>query len=838
VADVFKAGRRRLDVDLIVRLVRALGLSEEQVAKWRDACLNAHSATKQAESTEALRQLPPELSTFVGRKDELDALIEEATVPSRPGTRVAVVTIEGMAGIGKSQLAIKAAHELVRQGRYQDVQFYANLRGFDAKRPPLDPAEILDSFLRRLGVPGSRIPPDIDGRAAIYRDKLHDREAIILLDNAADEEQILNLIPASAKSLVIITSRRSLAGLEDTTPIRLGVLSSDESLSLLRQIAGPTAINEDLVAARRVIDFCGRLPIAMSLAAQRLRARNAWTVRDLADYLQSHGLNGMAAGRQTVRAVFDLSYRELGPLLQQMYRFLALHPGDSITSSSAAALANVEPNQAQLALEGLLDEHLLQQRSADSYEFHDLIRAHAADLATTHNAEPERNSAITRLLDHYVYMSRLVVMILYPYEQNNHPPVERSSNTSAIESLAESDARSWLNIERSNLVSAIQMAAVHGWPKHAIHLAQTLAGSLLAGAHFAMSETAHKYALAGAQTQGDHADEAQALTDLGVTYVWMSRHREAANCLEHALKLFREVGDQIGEGTVLNNIGLSFDMSSRPLDGIKYYKEALKLFQNAGYSAGQGRILGNLGFAYERLGQHSDSLGHHHQSLAMFRKINHRRGEGRALVNIGRCYAWSHDFVSANRLLEQAITLSQEVGDITGEGFAFKALGFSSERNRDYSGAIDCYSQALDIFQSTGNRADEGRTLSGVGRCLLQMRRASEASDTLWNALEISDELGDRILKSDVLNSLGRLAHMSEHLSQALEYFGSALELAGATGDRYEQARAHEGSGLVHYALGDIDTARTQLRKSIALFSVLNLPESTELEGILRQLLD
>lgn len=215
VVDTFKTERRRLDLDLVVAVVRALGADEPTVDRWRAACIKVHGLAKSGGPAGVFGQLPTDLATFTGRREELARLISQATHPQEglgSGAHTVVISaIEGMAGVGKTQLAIRAAHELVRAGHFTDVQLHVNLRGFDADLPPADPSAVLEAFLRQLGVPVQQIPATRDERAAMFRDRLRERHALILLDNAADEEQVRDLIPAAPSCLVLITSRRSLA---------------------------------------------------------------------------------------------------------------------------------------------------------------------------------------------------------------------------------------------------------------------------------------------------------------------------------------------------------------------------------------------------------------------------------------------------------------------------------------------------------------------------------------------------------------------------------------------------------------------------------------------------
>ncbi|MFE7194538.1 BTAD domain-containing putative transcriptional regulator [Kitasatospora sp. NPDC057541] len=331
-----------------------------------------------------LRQLPADLPTFTGRSAELGVLLDSATAPVGSPATVQVIAIEGMAGVGKTRLAVRAAHELARAGRFSQLQLYVNLRGFDPDHRPLDPSDVLDGLLRALGVDESRVPAGLDARAALFRDRLHGREALLLLDNAAGEPQVRPLVPAGPGCLVLVTSRRRLAGLEGASALPLDPLSPPEAVSLLAAAAGPDRVAAAQEAAERITRLCGRLPLALALAASRLRARPAWGLADLAEHLEHGGIRAIVAGDRSLCTAFDLSYRGLPEPARRFFRLLADHPGRDYTARSTAELAALEPASAREALESLVDENLLIQERAEQYRLHDLLHAFAVEAAAAH----------------------------------------------------------------------------------------------------------------------------------------------------------------------------------------------------------------------------------------------------------------------------------------------------------------------------------------------------------------------------------------------------------------------------------------------------------------------
>ena len=196
VYDCFQPSRRRLDADLVVDIVHVLGLNDVRVTQWRQACQVIAGRAAAASIVSAWANLPDDLPEFTGRREELDRVLGVIDTTAGAGTTVVISAIEGMPGVGKTTLAIHAGHLLLRRGRFSELQLSVDLRGYDPQRPPADPAAVLDVFLRRLGVPGEQIHNlDLAARAAKYRQLLAGKQALIMLDNAANEDQVRLLLP-------------------------------------------------------------------------------------------------------------------------------------------------------------------------------------------------------------------------------------------------------------------------------------------------------------------------------------------------------------------------------------------------------------------------------------------------------------------------------------------------------------------------------------------------------------------------------------------------------------------------------------------------------------------
>jgi len=341
------------------------------------------------------RQLPASAWHFTGREAELEqltALVDGFESAHRGAGLVAVTAICGMAGVGKTALAVHAAHLFAQ--RFPDGQLYVDLHGYTQGCTPREPAEVLEALLRALGLPPHRIPANVDERAAAFRQRLADTRTLILLDNAASEAQVRPLLPGNSGCLVMITSRRQLKGLHDVHSVTLDVLPEADAVSLLGAAAGHTRMPADDPGTTEVVQLCGRLPLALRMAAALLAHRPLWTAGHLAGLLrdQRRALIEISDGEHDLGMVFDLSYRTLTLAQQGLYRRLGLARGPDIDAHAAAALLEADPTTAGMLLEDLVDHNLLTEHAPGRYRLHDLIRAHACTLAAA-GAGSVRSSA-------------------------------------------------------------------------------------------------------------------------------------------------------------------------------------------------------------------------------------------------------------------------------------------------------------------------------------------------------------------------------------------------------------------------------------------------------------
>lgn len=673
VVDAFSPQRRRLDLDLVLAMVRALGVDEAGTARWREAYLRIQRHSKTGGPVGVFGQLPADAATFTGRRRELGRLIAAATHQRADGgaRTVAISSIEGMAGVGKTQLAIHAAHELVRAGHFTDIQLHVNLRGFDPALPPADPSAVLAAFLRQLGVPGPQIPADRDERAAMFRDRLRERSALIVLDNAADEDQVRDLIPASPTCLVLVTSRRSLAGLDGVTLHRLSTFSKADSLDLLIRIAGRDRVTAEPEAADTIVEFCDRLPLALALAAARLRSRPAWKCADLADRLRAGRLEAIRGGGRALRPVFDLSYRELPAPLQRVFRLLGHHRGPDLTVPMVAALADLTTQEAETALEALLDENLLSQSAPGRYELHDLLRLLAAELAEA-EPEPEPTAPLARLARWAVTTGYAAAVAI------DTPQLETiawEATDPAIRFDGYDDALAWFDREQENLAAVQRAAAGAGLHRFAWQIALVQKHHCIVRYRFARFLTMQQEGVEAAQESGDRQAEALMLSGLGGNYWILDRIDEAADCYLRASRLYQALGDATGEGAALMDCG-SIQYARGDLSGaVELYTRALGLLEDPEAQRTRGTTLMNRGAVQRELGRHPEAIDDTQAALALYRTVGDRRSQALALANLAEFQLHDGDFTSALDFYHQELEIGWLMSDARLQGQAHEGIG-------------------------------------------------------------------------------------------------------------------------------------------------------------------
>ncbi|MGH3940726.1 MAG: ATP-binding protein [Pseudonocardiaceae bacterium] len=791
-------------------------------------------------------QLPPDVNAFTGRAQELvelDRLLAGGTghnaVAGANSTAVVISAVSGTAGVGKTALALRWAHRV--RDQFPDGQLYVNLRGYDPDQP-MTVGTALAGFLRALGIAGQDIPLELDERAGAYRSLLNGRRMLVVLDNAANAEQVRPLLPGTPPCLVVVTSRDSLAGLviqHGARRIDLDLLPLHDAVALLGALIGKR-VEAEPDAATALARHCTRLPLALRVAAERAAARPdtclASLVGELAD--EQRRLPLLDAGgdpRTAVRAVFSWSYRHLSADTARVFRLLGLHPGPDLDPYAAAALTDTGHDTAHHLLDVLARAHLIGHSSPGHYGMHDLLRAYATHLATDEDTEQEQRRALTRLFDHYLATAAAAMDSLHPAEQHRRPRIPPPATpTPPVTDPA--SARAWLDTERAALTTTCAYTAAHGWPSHTSRLAATLFRYLDAGGHYSDALAVHTHALRAARHTVDQSAEARALTNLGVVCWRQGHHRQAADYLQQARDLSREIGDRTGETRTLDNLGLVYWQQGQYQHAAEHFQQALDLFQALGDRDGEAHALDHLGTVYWQQGHYRQAAEHFQQALDLSRILDDYDGEARALVHLGVVYVQQGHYKQAAEHQQQALNLYRQIGNRAGVSHALANLGVVYYQQGQYQQAVEHHLQALNLFREIGERTGEAEALDHLGNVYRRQGQYQQAAEHHLQALNLFGEIGERAGEAKALNGVGETHHAAGQQHDALIQHTVALTLAAQIGDRYEQARAHNGLAHTHHTTGDLDQASYHWHQALDLYTDLAVPEADDVRAHLAAL--
>jgi DNA-binding SARP family transcriptional activator len=549
-----QAAAIRVHQDVRTRLDRELGLypgeelAEAYVRVLRQDIHTGNRGQAPATGHVVPRQLPAAPRCFTGRHAELAALsaLGERALGNASGVVIAALT--GMAGIGKTALAVHWAHAVA--GRFPDGQLFVNLRGSCPSGTPVLPTDAVRGFLSALGVPLPWIPPDTDGQAALYRSLLASRRMLIVLDNAQDAEQVRPLLPGSPGCLVLVTSRNRLTGLaaaEGAHLISQGVLAEAESRDLLALHLGAERVAAGSAAVSELMALCGGLPLALCDVAARAVARPRLPLAALAAEMRDtrRRLDVLETGESatSVRMVFSWSRAKLGDRASRMFRLLGIHPGPDITGTAAASLAGLPQEQAQLALAELCDEHLLTEYVPGRFICHDLLRSYAVEEAMTCESEADRHAAVHRVLDHYLHAASLASSFLYHYHSEVARP--RPQPGVMLEEIGgPAQAAEWFESEQHVLLAVIGQAAESGYTPHAWALPSVAGWYFQGKACWQRLAAAQESALVVAARHGDLTGLATARQHLGWLRFLLGDIASAAHHLDEAMQLAGQLGDE------------------------------------------------------------------------------------------------------------------------------------------------------------------------------------------------------------------------------------------------------------------------------------------------------
>jgi len=623
------------------------------------------------------------------------------------------------------------------------------------------------------------------------------------------------LLPGAGGSLVLVTSRSVLPGLEVNERISLDILSEDEAGAMLARLTGAARAAAHPEAVAEVAGLCGRLPLALRIAGQLLAAHPAWPVERLVQMLagEQDRLAQLGAGDLQVRAAFEVSYAQLAEGDARLFRLLGLHPGPDFDTTAAAALAETEPETAGPVLDRLAEAHLVTEDTSGRFGMHDLLRLFARSTCQQADSQADRDAAEARLVSHYVGLAGFLGSCVDPRQR---PAAAQEAEQAGVPLPSMRQALVMFQAERRSLLAALGLAAQRAWDQQVQRISESTMDSLRLLRYLDDLLTVMEAALAAARHAGDTPAEGGALINLGIAYRELRRFEEAITCYQQSLAICRETGNRHGEGQTLNNLGEAYRELRRFEEAITCYQQSLAICRETGNRHGEGQALNNLGIVYSEMRRFEEAITTYQQSLAICRETGNRHGEGTALTNLGAAYQEQGRFEEAITSCQQSLAICRETGNRHGEATALTNLGNAYLQLRRFEEATTSCQQSLAILRETGDRYGEGQTLGNLGIVYLQLRRFGEAITCYQQDIAICWETGDRYGEGLALYNLGNAYREIRRFEEAITTYQQSLAILRETGDRHSEGQTLTNLGHAYQELRQPDRAAVYWREAAA----------------------
>lgn len=664
------------------RLVGALGT--EPGRELRD--LHEQLLGTPAPAQVVPRQLPSAPAQFVGRDQDLTELDHAM----RAG---GVATIAGAGGMGKTWLALQWAHRNLH--RFPDGQLFVDLRGFSPDERPMEPDAAIRGFLHALGVDAAAVPADPAARAAMFRGLTARRRVLVVADNAADASQVAPLLPGGDTCRVLVTSRNRLQGLATAHAVGLDVLADDDAGTLLTARIGAARLSLEPVAAARLVDLCGGLPLALSIVGARVLTEPDLSLAAIARQLEELGLGALDADPSvSVPVVLSWSYRALTDRQRELFALLGIAPGEDVDLNAAASLAHLSVVDARETLLALEQASLISLGSGFRARMHDLVRAYAAGRAE----HAGREEALRRLVDHHVHTAHANDRLIDP-----HRPLisltAAAEGTHVTPAADKAGARAWFDAERATRPAVQQAAAALGWNDEVVLLARV----------------AHAY-----HQQRGHLDDELAL--------WRTALDAAEDPADLALA-HRIMGSSLGQ-------------FQRYDEAQHHLTEALKLAEQVGEALPLAAAHGTAAWLWANRSEYGRALDHAKAALPHYEKTGNKMLIALAHSNIGHCAAEVGDTEQGRLSAVTALELLHDLGDRHGEASALDTLAHVEHQSGDHEAAIRHYEHAVELYRAEDDDYATANTLTRLGHTHLAAGQRHRAAEVWRQAVGLLEQQG------------------------------------------------------------------------------------------------
>ncbi|PRY36681.1 tetratricopeptide repeat protein [Umezawaea tangerina] len=730
------------------------------------------------------RSLPRDLADFTGREHELRHLLAAVEQAAGDGaTAVAIHAIDGMPGVGKTTLGIHAAHTLAP--KYPDGMLFLNLWGHTPGQKPRDPFDALHSLMVDLGVRSDVLARHntLDDRTRLWRSVVADRRLLILLDDATDHHQVTPLLPGTRGSLVLITSRNRFPELDGVHPLTLDVLPPADAARMLLRLARRTPDAAEAEQVTRLVELCGRLPLAIAITASQLRSHPAWPVRHLADTLATQlaqdtdKLEEFDYGDRSVEAAFDTFFRDLPEELRSMFTLLGAHHGPEIDAPAAAALAGTTPARARRTLNALHIRHLVQETSSGRYRLHDLLRAYAHTHATRLSPE-RRGRAITGVLDYYLHTTYTATRLL-PARRTRSALTAPAAPAHPVQITTTDHAFDWLTTELPTLVTAIEHThATH--PTHTLGLSTTLYPYFRAVGHWHHARVILRTALTTATRTGDLRAQAAVLSDLGYVYRRQGDLDAAVAALTRTFELHTRNSAPLGQAAALTDLGYVQVLRGELDEARDTSRRAVDLYAGSGDLLARANALNNLGYVHLLRGEADEAGDALTQAVDLYRRSEDPLAQANALNYLGCVHLLRGRTSQAVELQARALDLHVRRGDLLGQANAHLGVGIAHHRQHEPGPACFHLTRALEIFTRGEDVDAQAETHNALGDLALDHPESGSARGHYSTALGLARTCGTRLHEANALVGEARCLHRAGDIPQAMSHLRDALTIQRA----------------------------------------------------------
>lgn len=730
-----------------------------------------------AERGEPVSSLPSRPGGFTGR----DAEFGEIEAAAAAGHRA--VWVSGAPGVGKTGLAVEAAHRL--RDRFPDGQLLVRLNGFTPNVPAVTIGDALTRLLLELGVPPEQIPASVGRKVTLYQTELYGTRTLVVLDNAASADQVRPLLPEAPDCFAVVTSRR--VGEPDTgEQVRLTPLPPEDASALFRTLTGPLRVRGRSADVAEVVKRCGYLPMPIQVVAALFRRHASWPLDYLLRLLEESG-PWHADSDDAAAAAVRVSYQQLGPTQREMFRLLGHLPGPHLAVTGAAALADHDVTEARVLLDELHEVCLVEELAPERYLMLDPLKEFAA-------AEPspptERADALLRLLDFYVVTLTGAVGTAYPFDRAQLPAADRSSPVSPVFD-AQDAALAWIVAERDNLVAAVRHAAANELPGHAWRLA------VLIWRYF--------------NTTNQFED-------------WIETTEVARQALS------ADPGNDYGQAYVLLRLATAHDRLGLLTDALGLAREALPKWTRLGDVRGEAATLCAIAIPAMELGRHDEAMTNFEAALAKFEQCADRRGQAHALSSLGYLNELRGNLDLALDQHRTAVPILREIGHVQGLAHALNNLGSVRAQLGFLTEALADHAEAHQLAGEVGDDCAAAYALTNIGTAHRLAGRLTEAMRYHEQATTVAARLSDADLRTQLYRDRGATALAQGDLSGAHSFYGAALDLATSTGNRSHRAYAALGVAQTMHALGRHADAVPHWDTAEAEFAALGQPAAAQAE--------